>query len=124
MAETCIEAIGFSTREDTHGSPKNIFYPLDNSRSLPLINLSNDTKPHSRMFRHFRNLHNIDRHRLDHIRRVIPDRSNPFEAMGEEEFLRRFRLTKECTLSLIQRIEHQLPQSLNNKGEHALYYVN
>lgn len=72
------------------------------------------------MFPQFRHIRNMDRHRHGHIRRVVADRSNPFEAMTEDEFLRRFRLSKECTHSLIQRIDHQLPQTLNNKGEHIL----
>ncbi|XP_063855691.1 uncharacterized protein LOC135097672 [Scylla paramamosain] len=32
------------------------------------------------------------------LRKVIRDRSNPFEDLAEEEFLQRFRLTKECVL--------------------------
>ena len=71
------------------------------------------------MFPNFHYIRNIERLQHDHIRRVVPDRSNPFEAMTEDEFLRRFRLNKECTLHLIQRIEHQLPQALNNKGKHS-----
>lgn len=36
--------------------------------------------------------------------------------MTEEEFLMRFQLSKECTLSLIARIEHRLPHALTNRG--------
>ncbi|MPC52720.1 hypothetical protein E2C01_046596 [Portunus trituberculatus] len=70
------------------------------------------------MFPHLRHIRNIERVHQRHIRRVMKDRSNPFEAMTEEEFLSRFRLTKECTLLLIGRIENRLPCALNNRILH------
>ena len=69
------------------------------------------------MFPRFRHIRNIERVRQGHIRTILTDRSNPFEAMTQEEFLRRFRLSKECTLSLIEKIENQFPDAINNKGK-------
>ncbi|XP_064105765.1 putative nuclease HARBI1 [Macrobrachium nipponense] len=68
------------------------------------------------MYRQFRHIRNLQRYQHRHIRRVVTDRSNPFHAMTEEEFLMRFRLSKECTLSLIAQIEHRLPHALSNRG--------
>ena len=70
------------------------------------------------MFPHFRYIRNLECHEHGHIRKVLSDRNNLFEAMKEDYSLMRFRLNKECTLSLIQMIEHQLPHALNNKGKH------
>lgn len=42
-------------------------------------------------------------------RRVIRDRSNPFEDFTKEEFLLRFRLIMECVLNLLENIREQLP---------------
>ncbi|XP_063848238.1 putative nuclease HARBI1 [Scylla paramamosain] len=49
-------------------------------------------------------------------RRVIRDRSNPFEDLAEEEFLQRFRLTKECVLNLLENIRGQLPIAADARG--------
>ena len=71
------------------------------------------------MFPHYRYIRKLERYDdFGPIGKVIPDRTNPFEAMTEDEFLMKFRLNKECTISLIQRIEHQLPHTLNNRGKH------
>ncbi|KAK3862134.1 hypothetical protein Pcinc_031973 [Petrolisthes cinctipes] len=42
-------------------------------------------------------------------RRIVPDRSNPFQDLAEDEFFLRFRLSKECVLNLLQNITEQLP---------------
>ncbi|KAK3866705.1 hypothetical protein Pcinc_027779 [Petrolisthes cinctipes] len=42
-------------------------------------------------------------------RRIVPDRSNPFQDLAEDEFFRHFRLSKECVLNLLQNITEQLP---------------
>ncbi|KAK3871332.1 hypothetical protein Pcinc_023512 [Petrolisthes cinctipes] len=49
-------------------------------------------------------------------RRIVPDRSNPFEDLAEEEFLLRFRLSKECVLNLLQNITEQLPIAADARG--------
>ncbi|KAK3880032.1 hypothetical protein Pcinc_015420 [Petrolisthes cinctipes] len=49
-------------------------------------------------------------------RRIVPDRSNPFEDLAEEEFLLRFRLSKECVLNLLQNITEQLPIAAYARG--------
>ncbi|XP_063857373.1 putative nuclease HARBI1 [Scylla paramamosain] len=50
------------------------------------------------------------------LRKVIRDRSNPFEDLAEEEFLQRFRLTKECVLNLLQNIRGHLPIAADARG--------
>ncbi|KAK3896205.1 hypothetical protein Pcinc_000127 [Petrolisthes cinctipes] len=42
--------------------------------------------------------------------------SNPFEDLAEEEFLLRFRLSKECVLNLLQNITEQLPIAADARG--------
>ncbi|KAK4327633.1 hypothetical protein Pmani_001906 [Petrolisthes manimaculis] len=49
-------------------------------------------------------------------RRIVPDRSNPFEDLVEEEFLLRFRLSKECVLNLLENITEQLPIAADARG--------
>ncbi|KAK4321342.1 hypothetical protein Pmani_007823 [Petrolisthes manimaculis] len=49
-------------------------------------------------------------------RRIVPDRSNPFEDLAEEEFLLRFRLSKECVLNLLENITEQLPIAADARG--------
>ncbi|KAK3886839.1 hypothetical protein Pcinc_009025 [Petrolisthes cinctipes] len=49
-------------------------------------------------------------------RRIVPDRSNPFEDLAEEQFLLRFRLSKECVLNLLQNITEQLPIAADARG--------
>ncbi|KAK4310001.1 hypothetical protein Pmani_018401 [Petrolisthes manimaculis] len=49
-------------------------------------------------------------------RRIVSDRSNPFEGLAEEEFLLRFRLSKECVLNLLQNITEQLPIAADTRG--------
>ncbi|KAK3876468.1 hypothetical protein Pcinc_001143 [Petrolisthes cinctipes] len=50
-----------------------------------------------------------ERVRVKLRRRIVRDRTNPFEDLAEEEFLLRFRLSKECVLNLLQNIRAQLP---------------
>ncbi|KAK3889920.1 hypothetical protein Pcinc_006074 [Petrolisthes cinctipes] len=50
-------------------------------------------------------------------RRIVPDRSNPFEDLAEEQFLLRFRLSKECVLNLLQNITEQLPIAADAREE-------
>lgn len=55
-------------------------------------------------------------------RRLVRDRMDPFHSMTEDEFLSRFRLTKEATRDLIERVHPHLPQVENNRGKDQLYY--
>ncbi|XP_069984663.1 putative nuclease HARBI1 [Penaeus vannamei] len=48
-------------------------------------------------------------------RRVV-DKTNPFEAMTDREFLERFRLNKESTRHIIQQIHQNLPRTRNSRG--------
>ncbi|KAK3883190.1 hypothetical protein Pcinc_012482 [Petrolisthes cinctipes] len=58
-------------------------------------------------------------------RRIVPDRSNPFEDLAEEQFLLLFRLSKECVLNLLQNITEQLPIAADARGLplHAQIYT-
>ncbi|KAK3890373.1 hypothetical protein Pcinc_005682 [Petrolisthes cinctipes] len=49
-------------------------------------------------------------------RRIVPDRSNPFQDLAEDEFFLRFRLSKECVLNLLQNITEQLPIAADARG--------
>lgn len=49
-------------------------------------------------------------------RKVVRDRTNPFEVLAEEEFLLRFRLNKECVLNLLDNITGQLPIAEDARG--------
>ncbi|XP_037784295.1 putative nuclease HARBI1 [Penaeus monodon] len=57
-----------------------------------------------------------ERHALRLGRWILPDKMNPFHAMTEDEFVARFRLSKESTNVLIQKILHMLPVSLDGRG--------
>ncbi|RUM29998.1 MAG: hypothetical protein DSY42_05300 [Aquifex sp.] len=43
-------------------------------------------------------------------------RQDPFQIYSEEEFRRRFRLSKECTQDLLRRIRHHLPEAESERG--------
>ncbi|KAK4303252.1 hypothetical protein Pmani_024842 [Petrolisthes manimaculis] len=52
-------------------------------------------------------------------RRIVPDRSNPFEDLAEEEFLLRFRLSKECC-PIPQHLQVLIALRCMATGEHQL----
>ena len=49
------------------------------------------------------------------VRRFHP-RQDPFQVYTEEEFRQRYRLSKECVQNLLERIQHLLPESANERG--------
>ncbi|KAG0710185.1 hypothetical protein GWK47_023346 [Chionoecetes opilio] len=49
-------------------------------------------------------------------RRVVTDRMNPFTAMGDDEFVDRFRLRKASMYDLIEEIRDQLPAANDLRG--------
>lgn len=53
-------------------------------------------------------------------RRLVRDRMDPFHSMMEGEFLSRFRLTKEATRDLIERVYPLLPETQNNRGKDVI----
>ena len=64
-----------------------------------------------------RNIQRLEERATVRLRRkVIRDRSNPFEDLAEEEFLLRFRLSKECVLNLLENIRGQLPIAADARG--------
>ena len=69
---------------------------------------------------HWLQLRNVrrmeERVRVRLRRRVVRDRSNPFEDLAEEEFLLRFRLSKECVMNLLENIRGQLPMAADARG--------
>ena len=79
------------------------------------------------LFRHIRDLQHLrDLDQLDAVRvprRVVVDRSNPFETMADVEFLSRFRLNKETVINLIEAIRGDLPQAANRKGNLICFSV-
>ena len=46
--------------------------------------------------------------RLIRKEKVVRDRSNPFTAYSDDEFIERFRLTKECVIQLLDDIGEYL----------------
>lgn len=53
--------------------------------------------------------------------RVIRNRSNPFENLGEEEFKIRFRFDKHTVMEIVHQIDHHLkPMTLRNKSISSL----
>lgn len=64
-----------------------------------------------------RHLSNADAaHKKRLPRRVIKDRQNPFTAYSEEEFIQRYRLSKECTHTLLAELEPYLPKAQDGRG--------
>lgn len=58
----------------------------------------------------------LEMRHMRRIRRVIPDRMNPFIAASDDEFVDRFRLKKESVNSIIQEIQDDLPVANNRRG--------
>ena len=56
------------------------------------------------------------RNGLRRERRVVPDRTNPFTAMTDTEFVERFRLRKESVNDIIVKIQDHLPHSTDKRG--------
>lgn len=67
-----------------------------------------------RMFRDMRPFLDIQRLQERLPRRIVRDRLDPFHAMFEEEFLSRFRFSKQAARDLIDRVTPQLPQPAEN----------
>nr|XP_027232582.1 uncharacterized protein LOC113824039 [Penaeus vannamei] len=49
-------------------------------------------------------------------RYVVRDRMNPFQSYSIEEFVARYRVTKECVTELLETIRHRLAVVHNNRG--------
>ena len=64
----------------------------------------------------FHHLDDLERLQTRPPRRIIIDRMDPFHCMSEEEFLSRFRLTKESTQHIINSVNPYLPQLENKRG--------
>jgi len=54
-------------------------------------------------------------------RYVVRDRMNPFQSYSNEEFVARYRVTKECVTELLETIRRRLAVVHNNRGEHNMY---
>ena len=52
-------------------------------------------------------------------RRLLEDRMDPFRLYDEGEFIRRYRLSKETTHSLIQRLQERFEPAVNFKGKNT-----
>ncbi|XP_069997883.1 uncharacterized protein [Penaeus vannamei] len=48
-------------------------------------------------------------------RYVVRDRMNPFQSYSNEEFVARYRVTKECVTELLETIRHRLAVVHNNR---------
>ena len=65
-------------------------------------------------------LHLLHADRADEARlprRVITDRQNPFTVYSEEEFIKEYRLSKECFHILLDQIEPHLPRAKDGRGK-------
>ena len=49
-------------------------------------------------------------------RMVLQDRSDPLLILSEEEFTDRYRLTKLCTMDLLDQISIRLPRARDGRG--------
>ncbi|XP_045107419.1 uncharacterized protein LOC123502263 [Portunus trituberculatus] len=49
-------------------------------------------------------------------RRIVKDRMNPFTSMSDEEFIDRFRLRKDSTHDLIEKIKDDLVATTDSRG--------
>lgn len=49
-------------------------------------------------------------------RRIFQERMDPLEHYSDDEFFARYRLSKECTVTLLEEIHHLLPDSRSNRG--------
>ncbi|MPC63536.1 putative nuclease HARBI1 [Portunus trituberculatus] len=65
------------------------------------------------MFPHLRDL---DRIHQRAPRRILKDRMDPFHFHTQEEFVSRYRLTKQATRTVIEQMSPQLPEVQGNRG--------
>ena len=64
-------------------------------------------------------LHLLHANRTDEARlprRLVTDRQNPFTAYSEEEFIQRYRLSKECIRTLLEQVEPHVPRAQDGRG--------
>lgn len=54
---------------------------------------------------------------LEQQRRLLQDRMDPFRMYSNEDFLKRYRLSKEAVLSLAQRLEPRIMRVQNIRGK-------
>ena len=47
---------------------------------------------------------------------MVKDRQNLFDAYSEEEFIMRYRVSKECIRGLIDEVEPHLPSARDGRG--------
>ena len=63
-------------------------------------------------FEEWNELEELDRRRrLRNLQRI-----DPFQEYSDQEFIKRFRLSKELFQLLLEKIAHRLPASNNNRG--------
>ncbi|KAK8404687.1 hypothetical protein O3P69_007736 [Scylla paramamosain] len=63
---------------------------------------------------HLQHADRADQARLP--RRLVKDHQNPFAAYSEEEFVQRYRLSKECIHTLLGQVEPDLPRAKDGRG--------
>uniref|UniRef100_A0A0P4VXD6 DDE Tnp4 domain-containing protein n=1 Tax=Scylla olivacea TaxID=85551 RepID=A0A0P4VXD6_SCYOL len=63
---------------------------------------------------HLQHADRADQARLP--RRLVKDPQNPFAAYSEEEFVQRYRLSKECIHTLLGQVEPDLPRAKDGRG--------
>lgn len=56
-------------------------------------------------------------------RRIFQERKDPFDHYNDDEFLARYRLSKQCVTTLLEEIRHLLPDSRNNRGNVKLNWA-
>ncbi|XP_042876219.1 putative nuclease HARBI1 [Penaeus japonicus] len=62
---------------------------------------------------HIEHLANIDERVAQHI---VPNRMNPYQVYSEAEFAAKYRLSKECSLQVLEFIQDHLPVVENSRG--------
>ena len=50
-------------------------------------------------------------------RRIFRQRIDPFDDCTDEEFIERFRLSKDCVTNLLNELRRHLPTSINRRGK-------
>ena len=68
-----------------------------------------------RRFRRVQRFRNIERAQEAVPRRIVADRSNPFQYLTKVEFRAHFRLSKEAVVDLLQIIGDQLADPEQNR---------
>ncbi|KAK8404685.1 hypothetical protein O3P69_007734 [Scylla paramamosain] len=63
---------------------------------------------------HLQHADRADQARLP--RRLVKDHQNPFAAYSEEEFVQRYRLSKECIHTLLGQVEPDLPRAKDGRA--------